>query len=135
MRRRAAGVAIAALVAVVAAGCSLLPGSATGHEIDGIPIGPSRSCTELGLSATRCTLLVAVARDRLDRASPGHAEVVRAELFARSEPAGDVAPALAIDTRFSLGVVLLSLADGSRHAVEVICNPGRGAIEPVCQPD
>ena len=124
-----------AIAALGMAGCGVLPGGAAGLEIDGIPIGASRTCADLEIGPARCNQMLATARDRLDRLVPGHADVVRVDLYARADPTVDAAPALAIDTRFSLGVVVLSLADGTRRAVEIICNPGRGATEPVCLPD
>ncbi len=115
-----------AVCALGIAGCGLLPGGAAGLEIDGIPIGASRTCADLEIGPARCNQMLATARERLDRLVPGHADVVRVDLYARAESTVDAAPALAIDTRFSLGVVVLSLADGTRRAVEIICNPGRG---------
>jgi len=114
-------------------------GSPTGfHVVDGHWLGPERSCSDVS-APDYCQAAVATASVALD-AQGSHAQIVRAAIA----PQNCSGSTLALCTNGGMGTetvfVVFDLADGSRHAVGLLCQRAisvnnQPPTAPSCQPD
>jgi hypothetical protein len=123
---------LAALVGLAIVGCQATPSPADVEMLDErVTAGPERTCSELGFSATRCTLLTLRAANHLEEARP-EAEIESRELHAAGPAPDGRSPIPA--SQVAVAVFVFVLADGTRVGVPVLCPAAGSTTDQTCNP-
>lgn len=122
---------LAATLAATVLGCQ-----PTGPAIETtdprVTVGAQRSCSELGLSEVRCTLVTLRAARQLDEARPGHVSIDTQALHEAGAPPAGQSPIPA--SQAVAAVVVFTLDDGSRIGVPVLCPTDPSGGDQACDP-
>ncbi len=129
--RRLLSVVLPAVLLASALGCQ--PATPTIETIDPrVTAGAQKSCSELGLSDVRCTLLTLRAARELDEERPDHAGIDGQTLHeAGPAPAGQ-SPIPGSQTVAM--VVVFQLEDGSQVGVPLFCPSNPSGQDQACDP-